>query len=100
MNVRETPFHAGLARSWNRGDGKRTASECLLPVMLKDEKDGCCSLSSARAGSRDKLSVLLFSEAGLIQIGQPCSISNSAIGGIFMAHCNSYAKEIQMRICK
>ena len=38
MNVRETPFHAGLARSWNRGDGKRTASECLLPVMLKDER--------------------------------------------------------------
>lgn len=65
MNVRETPFHAGLARSWNRRAGKRTASECLLSVMLKDEKDGCCSLPSSRAGSRDKLSILLFLEAGL-----------------------------------
>ena len=34
MNVRETPFHAGVVR----GAGKRTASECLLPVMLKDER--------------------------------------------------------------
>lgn len=98
MNVRETPFHAGLARSWNRGDGKRTASECLLPVMLKDEKDGCCPLPSARAGSRDKLPILLFLEAGLIQIGQLCGVSSSAIGGIFMARYNGYAKEIQMRI--
>ena len=100
MNVRGTPFHNRRARSWNRRAGKRTASECLLPVMLKDKKDGCCSLPSARVGSRDKLSVLFFSEAGLIQIGQLCDVSNSAIGGIFMAHCNSYAKEIQMRICK
>lgn len=65
MNVRGTPFHNRRARSWNRRAGKRTASECLLPVMLKDKKDGCCSLPSARVGSRDKLSVLLFSEAGL-----------------------------------
>lgn len=64
MNVRETPFHAGLARSWNRGDGKRTASECLLPVMLKDKKDGCCPLPSARVGLKDKLSVLFFRKQG------------------------------------